>query len=337
MSLSEQNENARRELKDHAVASPIIRIIRDKVRLLAVLTLLVTAAGFLGSVHRLLELTSHFRLQYLAVSLLCWAGLLAFRDWRWSHVGLLCVLLNGAVIVPWYLDSSHKEAGPDAKPIRVMVANVLTSNRNSAALLTLVATESPDLLALQEIDDYWAGELEVLKQKFPYSKIIPRSDNFGIGLWCRHPLVMAEEVILSDAEVPSILAQVKIADQVISILTTHPLPPASKEGFEVRNEQLAATATLIRQSSAPTILLGDLNVTMWSPYYSKFARDSGLVNARRGFGILPTWPTQLPILKIPLDHCLVSPSIAVKGVRTGKAIGSDHLPLIADLAIPQKH
>ena len=221
--------------------------------------------------------------------------------------------------------------------LRVMLANVLTSNENTAALLERVESEAPDILALQEIDDRWVNELRELNSRYPYSKVIPRGDNFGIGLWSRFPLAAVEELILSEAEVPSIYAQIEISGQTVSILTTHPVPPANKAGFDERNAQLSALGSLIRQSSIPTILLGDLNVTMWSPYYAKLIRDSGLVNTRKGFGVLPTWPTQIPVLKIPLDHCLVSPTITVQRIRTGKTVGSDHLPLIVDLAIPPKH
>jgi endonuclease/exonuclease/phosphatase family metal-dependent hydrolase len=75
---------------------------------------------------------------------------------------------------------------------------------------------------------------------------------------------------------------------------------------------------------------------MWSPYYSQLMRDSGLMNARKGFGVLPTWPSHVPFLKIPLDHCLVSADISAAHIRTAEAIGSDHLPLIVDLAVARK-
>lgn len=77
---------------------------------------------------------------------------------------------------------------------------------------------------------------------------------------------------------------------------------------------------------------GDLNVTMWSSNYSKLIADSGLANSRKGFGILATWPMFFPLLSIPLDHCLVSPGIGINACRSGPDIGSDHLPLIVELA-----
>jgi hypothetical protein len=41
-----------------------------------------------------------------------------------------------------------------------------------------------------------------------------------------------------------------------------------------------------------------------------------------------------PVLRIPIDHCLVSPDIGVLTMRTGRHIGSDHLPIIIDMVMP---
>ena len=82
---------------------------------------------------------------------------------------------------------------------------------------------------------------------------------------------------------------------------------------------------------------------MWSPSYKDFVKKTGLRNARQGFGILPTWPTEAKfspikpplswLILIPIDHFLISPEIKVLDIRTGANVGSDHLPLIADLVL----
>lgn len=63
-------------------------------------------------------------------------------------------------------------------------------------------------------------------------------------------------------------------------------------------------------------------------------KHSGLRNGRIGFGTLPT---QAPfgnssILGIPIDHCLAGDEIDVLEFRTGPTLGSDHRPVIVDIA-----
>jgi endonuclease/exonuclease/phosphatase (EEP) superfamily protein YafD len=115
----------------------------------------------------------------------------------------------------------------------------------------------------------------------------------------------------------------------------HPSNAIGKAYVEERNRQLAAIADYVAKVKNP-LVVGDLNVTMWSPYYKPLTTKAELRNARAGFGVLPTWPTFSPLLSIPIDHCLVSRDIKVLNIRTGREVGSDHLPLITDLWIPGK-
>jgi len=161
-----------------------------------------------------------------------------------------------------------------------------------------------------------------------------RFDNFGIAVYSAIPLRNTDIKSFTEYDIPSIFAEVQWQGQTVSIIATHPLPPINAEYFKSRNQQLLELEKVISSTNTIHAVIGDLNTTMWSPYYRKFIRQTGLKNARSGFGILPTWPQGAPMLQIPLDHCLISPEINVLKIRTGGDIGSDHRPLIIDLVIP---
>ena len=122
--------------------------------------------------------------------------------------------------------------------------------------------------------------------------------------------------------------------QQIFILGTHPLPPGSADYARRRNRQLKEISVTIRKRAEPAIVIGDLNVTPWSPYFSELLRESGLRNSSPSKSLNGSWPAWMPFGRIPLDHCLVSSNLAVLGKTLGPDVGSDHLPLIVDLQIP---
>jgi endonuclease/exonuclease/phosphatase (EEP) superfamily protein YafD len=102
----------------------------------------------------------------------------------------------------------------------------------------------------------------------------------------------------------------------------------------MRNAQLEGLSAVLRDDgNRARILVADLNITPWSPRYDVIESQTGLRNAARSLGYLGTWPASPALLRIPIDHCLVSDSFAVQHVEVGPDIGSDHLPLIVDISI----
>jgi endonuclease/exonuclease/phosphatase (EEP) superfamily protein YafD len=218
--------------------------------------------------------------------------------------------------------------------VRVVLANVHTANRQKVAFVTWVTSVKPDLLVVEEVNSEWLKALTPLKTMLPYSEVRPRRDNFGIALLSRYPLDTVRTEYIGEAGVPSLVATLRLNDRPITVLATHPLPPIGREYFDFRNDQLQALAERIQKIETPVLVAGDLNVTMWSPWYRDLIHSTGLKNGRKGFGIQPTWPTGLPApLRIPVDHVLHSPDFAVTSFRTGPANGSDHLPLVVDLLL----
>ena len=297
---------------------------------------ILTAAAFLGNLYWWFELTTHFRFQYLAFSV---AFLLLFallKQWRWAGIAFLCLAINATFVLPWYWPLKSVQAGNGGQKLRLLLSNVLWENDQYADVIALVRREHPDIAFFQEVTPRWAKELEALSNEFLESRLYPTGEAGGIAVFSRLPFVRAELAPLADYNGPAIFAQVNLGDRLISIVSVHTPPPGGKLNFDHRTEIFEQTANFLNSMSEPKILIGDLNTTMWSPYYKRLVNKIGLKNVREGFGVVPSWPTFLPPLGIPIDQCLVSRGIQVANVRTGNDVGSDHLPLIVDLAIPQK-
>ena len=95
-------------------------------------------------------------------------------------------------------------------------------------------------------------------------------------------------------------------------------------------------AELMRETPGPKVLLGDLNVTPWSPYFQDLVEGSGLRDVRVGSGLWTTWPMPLPsFLRIPIDHCLTSDDVAVREFTTVGGTGSDHRAILVDVSVPR--
>lgn len=335
--MAESAANGRRPQSLGAVLRKLIfDLLRKTPRVLFIYLVLFSGAGYCGAWHRYLELTSHFRLQYFVVSCAFAALFAALRAWRWAVAGLLCMLLNGVVIVPWYFSGASVKADAESYHLRLLLANIHFANTNYAGVIAMARAEKPDVMILQELTPLWAEQLQSVRDLFPHAQINPGQDPPGIALYSRLPLDDVRVLTLGSVNGPSIFAKIKVGAVSVSLLTTHPPPPMA--GYAAyRNEQLRLVASYARDMPRPAVLIADLNTTMWSPYYSQLVRESGLVDARKGFGVLPTWPAPLKssLLMIPIDHCLVSPDLQVTGTKQGPDIDSDHLPLIVDLLVPK--
>ena len=304
---------------------------------ITVVLLVMSATGFLGRLHKYLELTSHFRAQYLIASAFCFLIFLVIANW-WCAAGtLICVLINLSAIAPFYhLKKSSLNNEIKGRHLKLTFANVERCNTEYPAFIALVKKHEPDIVIVQEVDLLWANSMQALDRKYPYSWVLPRVGGSGIALYSRF-FFERLPITLPEGDVrPGLMIKVDIEGSPLFLLTIHTRAPLRRGHFERRNKTLAASAVLFKDLSLPKVFAGDLNTTPWSPYYRDFIKETKSVDARKGFGLLASWPTFMHFdwLMIPIDHCLVSDDIRVLSAETGERIGSDHLPLIVELEMP---
>jgi endonuclease/exonuclease/phosphatase (EEP) superfamily protein YafD len=317
------------------------RLLQLKIRPYGILTAagvligIATLAGFLGRLWWVLDLFSHFRVQYAILLFFIAVTLLMLHRIRIASAFLALAAVNLIVIAPFYLGKVASDRD-ESRQYRAVLINVYTPNQDYYRVVSLIEQYEPDFFVLLEVNNQWLEGIRKLEAAYPYAETNPRPDNFGIALYSKQPFAKSDTVYIGAAMVPSVCAQFDLDGRRLTVLGTHTVPPARREGSYLRNEQLARISAFLEQYQGPVIVLGDLNMTPWSHYFRKLLRDAGLKDGSRGHGIAATWPTNSLLLRIPIDHFLHSPDLMVLSKKKGHYIGSDHYPIIVDFAFAEK-
>lgn len=320
MSLSQVAAGVRRRVSAHGLlhAAGLIGCV-------------ATVFGFLGSLSWFLDLFSHFRVQWFLTLATAAAVMGITKQHKTCVTFALFALSNLAVIAPMYVGAPS--SSPEGRPVRVLWANVNTEWGDPTRVARVIGEFAPDILVLAEVSQKWLATLAPALAGYPHSEAVPREDHFGIALYSKFPLAHPEIRYLGAAEVPTLVAEAESDGGRFTIVGTHPLPPSGPDNTRLRDAQLAQLPGVAAAATSPVLLLGDLNATPWCPAFQRLLRESGLRDSSRGRGVQPTWPTFMPLLGIPIDHCLLSPELTVMKKTVGPRVGSDHYPLLVEFTL----
>lgn len=304
-----------------ATLLPLSRITAWWVRGLDFPRLQLSAlAGILLGVGIVTGLLQGFTPLTLAGLALC-TGCIAFHAWwilPYTRVWPLEVLDAGG-----------------AKPcLRLLSANVLTSNRQAERFLQLVRGHNPDIVVTLESDAWWQRHLDTLEADYPFSVKVPLDNLYGMHLYSRLPLSDTKVAYLVQEDVPSIHTSVQLSNSVqLRLHILHPAPPSPTENEESteRDAELVVVAQSVADETGPVIVAGDLNDVAWSTTTRLFRKISGLLDPRVGRGMFNTFHAEHRLLRWPLDHLFHSDHFTVSDLRRLPAFGSDHFPLLVEL------
>lgn len=291
-----------------------------------------------------LELLTHFQIYYLWLSValssivtICW-----WRNNLRDRVLFLLVLFilafNLFDIYPWYLSRANI-APSSSERLKFMSFNINVENTQTAAVVQSIRSINPDVVVVIEVTPPMMASINTeLKSILPYNF---RSPGGGLGIFSKLPLQSPRGEKFAGSDATNLVTTIAYQNRAIKIIGTHPLVPIKPDRFAKRNQHLQAIGNYLRNTSETVILLGDFNLTPWSPYYRQLINTTGLHNTRLGFGVLPTWirtathvkyPAWLiPFVNIPIDHIFVSKDIKVARTYVGKNGNSDHAPITSEL------
>ena len=269
----------------------------------------------------LLTLASAFRFQLsIGFSLLTIPMLFFPHPRKW--VLALFPLAIGMTFLGYLWPLSHGETTPQ---LTLVTTNVLGSNPDISRLKAWVQEVQPQIVGVVEVREHHRQTLEAMG--YEYTTLYPHPGNFGLALLSRTP---PKSVRLLDEEspFPSLLAEWP----EYKVLLTHPIPPISAEARLIGDQQVLRIVEELKKSQVPVIAMGDFNATGWDMRLRPLL-EFGLKDSRKGHGIIPTWPSDMSLAQIPIDHILIPKTWTSLECARGPDIGSDHFPLMTRILI----
>lgn len=308
------------------------RAVQILVGFLGALTLL----GFLGRFWWPFELMSFFR-PYEALLLAVLA--LAALPLRQYATALAAVALAAADVAPVAIATGERPAYPPPLPgtrITLLLLNVHADNDDHDRVAALIRRERADVVGLTELTPAWARSLAPALRRYPRRAAAPAEGFFGIGLYgddrLRRPRIEPFTRGARDAAVGTL----DLGGRTATLVLVHPPFPVTQPGADDRRRQLVAIGDAIaRGELGPRVAVcGDVNAPPWSATARRLVERGGLTDTARGYRFEGSWPSFLPgPLRLPLDNCLIR-GLTLVSRATGPRVGSDHLPLIVELAVP---
>jgi endonuclease/exonuclease/phosphatase (EEP) superfamily protein YafD len=287
--------------------------------------------GILASLAHLawwLELFSHFRAQYAALLVACGAGLLLMRR---PGLGVAALALAAANAIPLlHYFGPAGEDGPERGAVKAVLLNLWFRNERHDRVLDYLERTRPDLAVFLEATPAWGDALRQLDGLLPY-----QAQAGEVFVASRMPLAELRAVPLAESGAMAVVFGFEAPQGTLTVIAAHanwPLGPAIAAS---RNLELARLAGLARDATGPAVVLGDFNVTAYSPVFVELLAGSGFRDCAAGQGLHATWPALFPPLYLQIDHCLADPHIRILGLRSGPWVGSDHFPLEVELGLPE--
>jgi endonuclease/exonuclease/phosphatase (EEP) superfamily protein YafD len=303
-------------------------------RSLAALCIVSLAVG-LAPLGWPFELFAHFRWQLAAATAVLGVGVVAGRWGRRSTTLLLLAIALQATPLLWQAGAPPR-LGRDCQgpALRVATVNLWYRSRDATHALAWLAAHPADVVVLQEVTAEWADVLSVTGDLYPHRATQPRQDPYGIGLLSRWPIVRVDYVDFADDGRPSVVATIDVDGRRVQVIGLHTAWPVLRNLQLARDRALSRAAALARESTLPTVIAGDFNLTPYAPAFRRLERDAGMRDALAHRAWRPTWQASFWPLALPIDHVLVPGGACVQSATIGDDVGSDHRPVYVALRWP---
>lgn len=290
---------------------------------------LATVLGFFGSTWWVFDFAANFR-AHLAVVLLLVALVYSLIFSKATGLFFMVMaVINGLVVLPLYLGNPAPATASDV--LTVVSFNV--DQRSSIRDLTFrwIDTVEPDVIVLTNVTEDWINSPD-MAAPYHFLNQLPVDRTFGIAVLARDQLDV-ETIRVTPVRDEVARIEASIGNRPVVIYAVQSPASSNETDAVIREEYFTEVASMAREETAATVVVGDFESTSWSHTFRTLLADGNLVDSLKGYGIQTTWPAdRWAFFRLPFDHLVHSTDLTTVDRYTGPELGVEHRPIVVKLA-----
>jgi endonuclease/exonuclease/phosphatase (EEP) superfamily protein YafD len=312
-------------------------------RLWVILTVALLFCLFFASLAKFywfFDLFSHFVVQYILISAVLTVFLIISKRRFWAFIAIVICGTQIYQVFPYF--NKQPQEGDRYDQVEILQYNVhrYNTNINEMSKWIISQSEDADIIILLETNDMWQDAIRRIKWGYPYHIVKDMRGWRNMVVFSSLNIDDLEIKQLDDVDAPAIVIRGKTTGYELPFVLygVHPPPPVYPSSAKENNAILKSVATYMSEETADyKMLVGDFNMTRFSPNFKSMEETSRLRDSNFGIGFNAfsfSWPSFLPdFMRITIDNILVSDNIVVEKKERGEAMGSDHYPIMTTLKL----
>ncbi len=295
------------------------------LQVLLAINSLLFGLSFFGKHHWVLELLSHLRMHFGLTFIILGIILIIFKQ-----KGLIKYISTAlGICILFWSNFAHVQLFDIYKgqtSIKLGNINLYSLNKDFEKTIEMIRSENPDIICFQEYNSFWHKKLSEELTDYPYKKEKIQEGHFGIATYSKIEWAKSEIVNFANDMFPSLWIEIESKTKnPIGILNTHIEPPIGLQAHQLRVKHFQKMAQFLKSKTFNYLISGDLNTTPYSYHFINLVEDLSLIDSRNcSLGIGATWPNDLGLIGIPIDHILGTQKIGFVNWKSSGGTGSDH-------------
>jgi len=290
--------------------------------------------GYIG------EFCASLRAQYILILLLCALPALFAPPVRVPMV-IACALgavINLAFVVPCMMphpEPTGEKANLKFLKFRVLQLSIEDPSTKPEGIVEGISNLAPmpEIVCVTGVPSNVLLKLnEQMPPQYLHRQSFNRDDGYGVAIYSTVPLKGTRLRKVGPEKLPVVLTSVHFDYGWFRLIAFKVPEGTDGDSLEKRNEQLKATAQVVKGLNGRKIVVGNFNTTPYSPAFGDFLKEGDLQDSR--IGVQPNWnlgPVDFAgVLHLPVDHMLITKNVEVLSRYVCQPMGLTHRPILGE-------